>query len=204
MARDLLSILKLAFNKVYAMIFAKDECIMKMDSIKQVNFKSLFIKDDRFNERERKLADDISKKILVTTKPGDEKSRTWNEWLRQEKEIDVFVKRTPDTFDMLTVYGVKKAKNFDDAEKMKDFFFVGDYYTTDFEPEDIIDAYKSDRGIKIFSIGILALVCLGLIGGIIVSAREKSAEIFKEMPEKTIQIKDSIADTLKITNLIKK
>ena len=177
---------------------------MRIDSIKQVNFRSLFIKDDRFNERERKLADNISEKLLGTTKPGDKKSRTWNEWLRQEKEIDVFVKRTPDTFDMLTVYGVKKAKNFDDAEKMKDFFFVGDYYTTDFEPEDIMLAYKQERGANLVSAVFLALVCLGIIGGTIASALEKKQEIIKEIPKKVIQMKDSIADTLKITNLIKK
>ena len=43
-------------------------------------------------------ADDISEKLLCWTKPGDEKSRTWNEWLKEEKGVDVFVKRTPNKF----------------------------------------------------------------------------------------------------------
>ena len=177
---------------------------MKINSIRQINFKSVYIKDDHFNEREHKLADDISGKLLNQIKTGDTKSRTWNEWLKEEKGFDVFIKRTPNTFDMLTVFGVKKAKNYEDAEKMKNFFVVGDYYTTDFEPEDVIEAYKQDKGANLVSIGALLLVCLGIIGGAIYTSREKDSKIFKEIPQKVIELKDSIADTLKITNLIKK
>ena len=91
---------------------------MKINSIEQVNFKSLHVKDEWFSERERMLADDISRKLLGRFKFDDEKCRTWNEWLKKEKGIDIFVKRANDTQDMLTVFGLKNVKDFD--YKLKD------------------------------------------------------------------------------------
>ena len=178
---------------------------MKTGNIQQINFKSVYTKDNHFSERERELEHDISGKLLGKVKPGDKQCRTWNEWLKKEKGIDVFIKRTPGTFDMLTVFGVKNVKNFDDAEKMKNFFVVGNYHTKDFEPEDIMTAYKRDKNTNRFSIGAITILCLGLIGGLIDAFSEKKIENFKEPPHKVIQMKDSLAtDTLKMTKLIKK
>ena len=138
---------------------------MNVNSVNQVSFKALYVKDNRFNERERQIADDISEKLLGKSKPNDTKNRTWNEWLKKEKGIDVCVKRTPDTSDMLTVFGVKNVKDFDALEKMKDFFIVGNYHTMDFEPTDVMDAYKAEKRAKALSIGVfcvldyLQLVC---------------------------------------------
>ena len=175
---------------------------MKIDNVKQVNFKSLYIKDDWFNERERMLADEISRKLLGRFKFDDEKCRTWNEWLKDEKGIDVFVKRTKDSQDMLTVFGLKNVKDFDYELKGKDFFLVGNYHTIDFEPEHVLNAYKEDRQFNGCAIGTLVLLGLGCIGAFLYHVSSlKNNRINKEIPAKVIQMKDSIADTLKITKL---
>ena len=174
---------------------------MKISSIEQVNFKSLYIKDERFNERECKLADDISEKLLGKYPPFDTKVRNWNKWLKDEKGIDILVKRTKGTQDMLTVFGVKNVKNFDDASKMKDFFVVGNYHTTDFKPEDVIEAYKSEKisnavG-RVFPAVLVGIIFL--LGTLFCKTFLRNSEINKEIPQKVIQMKDSVADSIKIT-----
>ena len=117
---------------------------MKVDGIKQPSFKAVYIKDERFNSREKELANYISKK-MCDFNLNDEKCRTWNEWLKDEKGIDVFVKRAKDTQDMLTVFGLKNVKDFDNNLKGKDFFVVGNYHTTDFDPQDVLTAHKNEK-----------------------------------------------------------
>ena len=176
---------------------------MKINSIEQVNFKSLYIKDEWFNERERMLADDISRKLLGRFKFDDEKCRTWNEWLKKEKGIDVFVKRSKDTQDMLTVFGVKNVKDFDDISKMKDFFVVGNYHTTDFDPQDVLTAHKNEKIAKtigyVFSATLLAVICI--FGGLFCKSLIKNHEVNKELPQKIYQMQGSIVDTLKTTKI---
>ena len=72
---------------------------MKIETIKQPNFKSVYIEDERLNKRERMLADDISGKLLGKYPSFDTKVRNWNKWLKDEKGIDILVKRTKDTQD---------------------------------------------------------------------------------------------------------
>lgn len=176
---------------------------MKINSIEQVNFKSLHVKDEWFSERERMLADDISRKLLGRFKFDDEKCRTWNEWLKKEKGIDIFVKRANDTQDMLTVFGLKNVKDFDYKLKGKDFFVVGNYHTTDFDPQDVLTAYKNEKIAKtlgyVFPAALLAAICI--FGGLFCKSLIKNQEINKELPQKIYQMKDSIVDTLKTTKI---
>lgn len=176
---------------------------MKINSIEQVNFKSLYVKDERFNERERMLADDISRKLLGSFKLDDEKCQTWNEWLKKEKGIDIFVKRAIDTQDMLTVFGLKNVKDFDNQLKGKDFFVVGNYHTTDFDPQDVLTAHKNEKIAKTlgfaFPAGLLGVICI--LGGLFCNSLIKQPEIKKELPQKIYQMKDSIVDTLKMTKI---
>ena len=172
---------------------------MKINSIEQVNFKSIYIQANGFNERECMLADDIAKKLLGNLKIDDEKCRTWNQWLKEEKGIDVLVKRNRYTQDKLTVFGVKKVKNFDDASKMKDFFVVGNYHTTDFKPEDVLKAYREDKmtfGCALGTIALLGLCCIGAFW--LHRTNVKNHRLNKEIPQKVIQIKDGIVDSLNI------
>ncbi|MBR2431254.1 hypothetical protein IKB17_07330 [bacterium] len=179
---------------------------MKINSAEQVNFKSVYVQERRFNERERMLADDIEKKLLGNFKLDDEKHRTWNEWLKKEKGIDIFVKRAKDTQDKLTVFGVKNVKDFDDASKMKNFFVVGNYHTTDFKPEDVMEAYKSEKIANaigyVFSVVLAGIILL--FGTLFGKTLLSNQEINKEIPQKVIHIKDSIADSMKIAKFIKK
>ena len=176
---------------------------MKINSIEQVNFKSLYIKDERFNERERMLADDISRKLLGSFKLDDEKCRTWNEWLKKEKGIDIFVKRANDTQDMLTVFGLINVKDFDNELKGKDFFVVGNYHTTDFDPQDVLTADKNEKIAKtigyVFPAALLAAICI--LGGLFCKSLIKNHEVNKEPSQKIYQMKDSIVDTLKMTKI---
>lgn len=175
---------------------------MKINSIEQVNFKSLHVKDEWFNERERMLADDISRKLLGRFKFDDEKCRTWNEWLKKEKGIDIFVKRANDTQDMLTVFGLKNVKDFDNELKGKDFFVVGNYHTTDFDPQDVLTAHKDEKIAK--TIGYVfpaALLAACIFSGLFYKSLIKNHEVNKELPQKIYQMKDSIVDTLKMTKI---
>lgn len=175
---------------------------MKIDNIKQPSFKAVYIKDDRFNSREKELANYISGRLLGSRKSGDEKARTWNEWLKEEKGIDVFVKRAKDTQDMLTVFGLKNVKDFDNKLEGKDFFLVGNYHTRDFEPEHVLNAHKEDKQFNGCAIGTLVLLGLGCIGAFLYHVSSlKNYRVNKEIPAKVIQMKDSIADSLKITKI---
>lgn len=175
---------------------------MKIDSINQVNFKAVYIKDDGFNSREQELANYISGRLLGGRKSGDKKSRNWNEWLKEEKGIDVFVKRAKNTCDMLTVFGVKNAKDFDEAKKLRNFFVVGNYHTTDFEPEDVMEAHKDEKRSNAIAFGTLIFAGVCFLGAILGNALlVKKPVVNKEVPEKVIQMKDSIADSLKIFKL---
>ena len=172
---------------------------MKINSVEQVRFKSVYVQDHRFNERERMLADDIEKKLLCNFKLDDEKRRTWNEWLKKEKGIDIFVKRAKNTQDKLTVFGVKNVKDFDDASKMKNFFVVGNYHTTDFKPEDILRAYKEDKTSFGCALGALILIGLGCVGAFwLLGTNLEKHRLKKEIPQKVIQMKDSIVDSLNV------
>ena len=106
---------------------------------------------------------------------------------------------------MLTVFGVKNAKDFKEASKLKNFFVVGSYHTTDFEPEDVMSMYKEQKKGNAIALGTLILAGLAALGMFFGSVRvlEKKPEMVKEVPQKFIQAKDSIADTLKNVGNIK-
>ena len=141
----------------------------------------------------------IEKKLLGNFKLDDEKRRTWNEWLKKEKGIDIFVKRAKNTQDKLTVFGVKNVKDFDDASKMKNFFVVGNYHTTDFKPEDILRAYKEDKTSFGCAIGAMILIGLGCVGAFWLHGTNlEKHRLKKEIPQKVIQMKVSIVDSLNV------
>ena len=82
---------------------------------------------------------------------------------------------------------------------MKIFFVVGNYHTTDFKPEDILKAYKEDKTSFGCALGAMILIGLGCVGAFWLHKTSlENYRLKKEIPQKVIQMKDCIVDSLNV------
>ena len=109
----------------------------------------------------------------------------------QEAIFPCIISKNNNNPDVVKVYGVKKQSNL---------FFVGEYRTFNFNTNNIEIAKKEQikeniyKTLKVAGIALMAIT-VALSGKYL---QKKTVE--KEIPQKIIQVKDSVADSLNTTN----
>lgn len=173
---------------------------MLVSKINSTNFKSI-ITDDfvKYTEREEAIKNDIITK-LKRPYPKDSQGRNYNQYLKEEKNVDVYLTKERGNPDSVKVVGLWRAKIEDNKIKNPgDDYYVGEYHSFNFNPDDVLEGKKNfikSTLASFLGIGLpLALIVLCFFGV------SKSVEQTKEMPKKIIQMKDSIVDSLKVTKL---
>ena len=170
---------------------------MQINKINQLNFmaihRNIYCK---FNEKELVIVNDIEKK-LNQINPKDKQKRSYVNYLKEEKGIDIFLtkeKSVPNTVHVMGVKGLEEP--IGNRLSYEDEFIVGEYFKPDFQSKDVIRASKNEL-MELLWAGVLLL---GLSSTIVLThTMNKGATIgkAKEVPQKVISMKDKLVDSIK-------
>ena len=170
---------------------------MQINKINQTSFMAIHRDSScKFNEKELVIVGDIEKK-LNQINPKDKQKRSYVNYLKEEKGIDIFItkeKAVPNTVQVMGLKGLEESTG--DRLLYEDEFIVGEYFKPDFQAKDVISASKNELKELLWA----GLLLLGLSSMIALShSINKGTTIgkAKEVPQKVINIKDKLADSLK-------
>ena len=117
---------------------------MLINRIHSTNFKAIYEdKNYMTTSNDSRVKNDIINK-LHRPYPSDTKKRNYKNYLKEEKNIDILLKKEKNY--PITVIAVKGAKaNGDKIVDYKSQFKVGDYYIRNFNPDDILEMEKHQK-----------------------------------------------------------
>ena len=171
---------------------------MLINKINTTNFKAIY-EDKNYisSSNDNRIKSDITNK-LYRPYPNDAKKRNYVDYLKEEKDIDILLKKEMFHPIAITVMGVKNAKNNGDKiVDCKSQFKVGDYFIRNFNPDDVLEVEKQQK--QLDAMKILSYVLL-VLTAILFAVNLKYRHDFNKLGYETemiIEKKNAIPDSLK-------
>ena len=176
---------------------------MQVNNINPMNFRAVYRDSScKFNSKEQAIANDIESK-LNQINPKDKKGRTYANYFKDKEGVDILITKEKVKSNAVDVIGIdglngqleKTLVSFDELD-YDDEFVIGEYDSCDFKPQDVKRACNSET--KEFLWVLACIFSMASLLGLIFSISKGGNNIcVKEVPQKVIEVKENLADTLK-------